>query len=73
MSESKQAIGEMLSLVNPIESVSPDCALEDVVEYFSNRNILPLSLPWWRTADLRCPESIPFYGYYLKRYARIVR
>lgn len=72
MSESKQVVVEMLSLVNPVESVSPDCALEDVAEYFSDPKYSKLlSLPVVENGmPIGVLSRYRFMDIYLKRYAR---
>ncbi len=64
--------GEIFSLINPIDAISPDCPLEDVAEYFSNPAYAKLlSLPV--VEDGRPVGVISRYGFmdiYLKRYAR---
>src|SRR5512145_2273705 len=64
--------GDIFSLINRIEAISPDCPLEDVAELFSDPGYSKLlSLPV--VEDGRPIGMISCYSFmdiYLKRYAR---
>ena len=72
MQQAKHQVGDLFSLINPIDSVSPDCPLEDVAEYFSNPNYAKLlSLPVVENGrPIGVISRYRFMDIYLKRYAR---
>jgi len=72
MSQENHPGGDVFSLINRIDAISPDCPLEDVAELFSNPGYSKLlSLPV--VEDGRPIGMISRYSFmdiYLKRYAR---
>ena len=72
MDDTKQAGTSIYSLVNPIEGLSPECPLEDVVEFFSDPKFSKLlSLPVVENGrPIGVLSRYRFMDIYLKRYAR---
>ncbi len=65
--------GDVSSLINPIEAISPDCPLEDVAELFSNpayAKLLSLPVVEEDGRPLGVIGRYRFMDIYLKRYAR---
>lgn len=72
MSEARPAGNEIYSLINPIEAISPECALEDFAELFSHPKYANLlSLPIVENGrPIGVISRYRFMDIYLKRYAR---